>query len=995
MNKKSIIISLIVLTIVLIIGSSYAYLKAERESEEQSLSMKNFGVILLKDMVSVTLDKTVPMSDEDGIYNESTTFEIQNTGNVSANYKVSLVDKETKSTMSNNDIRYRLTRISSIDNTKETFEIRNLDSNGIIDEGVIEVSEIITYEIVLWIDIDANPLGQTFNKVVEVDAFQNNSLDRSGANPPEMLASMIPVYYEKQTDESGIWKIADITNRNKHYAWYNYADYKKSDAEDVKTMVATILPSGDISLDGTDDYVNLGYENYDFKNNISVVARFKVNSFPSNFFGYIIGNAEGAGFYFGVLNNKKIRVGIHVNGGYKDLTSTMTINGNTWYTVVATYDNNKIKLYIYQNGSLLEENEMSVTGAIKPSIAPLMLGGNPGVDGKPYGEFLNYIISDTLVYTDTLTDTEIKNYFTNEIIDYPKDNLLVEKIGFLESESNRWANVITLKEGERKLVDETFTSIPDTKYYEILDNGDIYLDGVNDFYNLGHANEELGSNISLVARFKLNSLNNETRIISNTQGGGCMIRILSTKKIGFSIHINGAYRDLMSTNLIEVGKWYTVVATYDNSKMKLYVYQEGKQIETKEQEQTGAITKSAAPFTLGSEPDAFGFPVDITSINGTISKAIIYKDTLTLEEITNNFTNEITNYPEDNILIDVGKGKYIEQKNYYTINDQGEITFNGQDNFLNLGYENYDFKNNVSLVTKFKIFSLNKSNNSLIGNAEGGGISLYVNNNNIRFEVHTGGSYHYLASDMTINENKWYTAVGTYDGSKMKLYIYQDGKQLEVKEQAQTGAITKSPAPLMLGGNPNAYGFPTDSFLNGSISSTYVYNDTLTDMEIESIGNDIKQYPKNNLLIAYEDFKEKSEREILLKSEPGTEIKTENIANVWVWIPRFKYNSLNESVNFSNGIKKEETTLQAFTNENKELVGFYVSKEDINNLEEVKQNIIDNNKNYEVHTINDNEKAAANYLLNSKYGNKSQLGNTLTNNRAVIDIYHEFPWLNE
>ena len=69
--------------------------------------------------------------------------------------------------------------------------------------------------------------------------------------------------------------------------------------------------------------------------------------------------------------------------------------------------------------------------------------------------------------------------------------------------------------------------------------------------------------------------------------------------------------------------------------------------------------------------------------------------------------------------------------------------------------------------------------------------------------------------------------------------------------------------------------------------------------------------------------------------------------------------------------------------------------EKLGTLEEVKQNIIDNNKNYEVHTINDNEKAAANYLLNSKYGNKSQLGNALTNNRAVIDIYHEFPWLNE
>ena len=45
-----------------------------------SISIANFGVILLTDMNSINIDKTYPMSDSEGLLNQSTTFQIQNTG---------------------------------------------------------------------------------------------------------------------------------------------------------------------------------------------------------------------------------------------------------------------------------------------------------------------------------------------------------------------------------------------------------------------------------------------------------------------------------------------------------------------------------------------------------------------------------------------------------------------------------------------------------------------------------------------------------------------------------------------------------------------------------------------------------------------------------------------------------------------------------------------------------------------------------------------------
>ena len=236
MKKKIFVLMILLIVVIAIIGTSYAYLKAETGStNDPTISLANFGVILLTDIDSINIDKTYPMSDSEGLANQSTTFQIQNTGSQIANYKVSLVDNDTvKSTMQNEDVRYQLKRTNETTKETVTFDITNLDSTGLLDEGSITAGTILTYEIVMWIDYDSNPNGQTFSKIVLVEGMQVASLDTSGANYPELLDNMIPVYYEATSDTEGVWKKADSKNLDSNYQWFDYDNYMWANAVTVK-----------------------------------------------------------------------------------------------------------------------------------------------------------------------------------------------------------------------------------------------------------------------------------------------------------------------------------------------------------------------------------------------------------------------------------------------------------------------------------------------------------------------------------------------------------------------------------------------------------------------------------------------------------------------------------------------------------------------------------------------------------------------------------------
>ena len=267
MKKKIIIIASFLLVIIAFVGSSFAYLKAEKGSvNNNQLTLGDLDVILLTDISNITIDKAVPVEDNEGLTNSKVTFQIKNNAGIIANYKVSLVDGTTKSTMLNKDVRYQLKRTNEATSETVTMDITNLADTGLIDTGIIETGVTYTYELVMWLDINSNPNGLVFAKNILVEGMQVASLDKSGANYPELLDNMIPVYYDKTSDTEGVWRVADSKNLNESYKWFDYNDFMWANAVTVKeTSTNTTLTLSDDSTancTGTDgvctrsDYLN-------------------------------------------------------------------------------------------------------------------------------------------------------------------------------------------------------------------------------------------------------------------------------------------------------------------------------------------------------------------------------------------------------------------------------------------------------------------------------------------------------------------------------------------------------------------------------------------------------------------------------------------------------------------------------------------------------------------------------------------------------------------
>ena len=267
MKKKIIIIASFLLVIIAFVGSSFAYLKAEKGSvNNNQLTLGDLDVILLTDISNITIDKAVPVEDSEGLTNSKVTFQIKNNAGIIANYKVSLVDGTTKSTMLNKDVRYQLKRTNEATSETVTMDITNLADTGLIDTGIIETGVTYTYELVMWLDINSNPNGLVFAKNILVEGMQVASLDKSGANYPELLDNMIPVYYDKTSDTEGVWRVADSKNLNETYKWFDYKDFMWANAVTVQEISTntTLTLSDDTTSNctGTDgvctrsDYLN-------------------------------------------------------------------------------------------------------------------------------------------------------------------------------------------------------------------------------------------------------------------------------------------------------------------------------------------------------------------------------------------------------------------------------------------------------------------------------------------------------------------------------------------------------------------------------------------------------------------------------------------------------------------------------------------------------------------------------------------------------------------
>ena len=162
----------------------------------------------------INIENAFPIIDSEGLKTTPYTLTIKNTGSLPY-----LFDLKMLSTTEENVIDMKYIKFQVNDDKSNTLYATN---NTISSNVMLYPNEEKTFKIKVWLDINTPnaELGKTFMaKLVTNGQAMYKTLDTSGANHPNLINGMIPVYYDESTKT---WKKADESNTINAHEWYNY-----------------------------------------------------------------------------------------------------------------------------------------------------------------------------------------------------------------------------------------------------------------------------------------------------------------------------------------------------------------------------------------------------------------------------------------------------------------------------------------------------------------------------------------------------------------------------------------------------------------------------------------------------------------------------------------------------------------------------------------------------------------------------------------------------
>ena len=224
----------------LLIGSSMAYLLFEASGTTQTISAGTLQLSYTNESEAIILNNAVPQSDEQGLNNNVYSITLTNTSTIKSYYELSLNNNCTvgnsytvngSSVTANVCIPNNYLKVAVKTNKDEDYTIKN--GGNVILSGYLEAKENISFEMIIWLTEETpndyqgqtetgTPRNVIYNgnfKIYTRQMLEDDNLDLSGANKPILASNMIPVYYDETSD---VWKKADKNNNNSNYQWYSY-----------------------------------------------------------------------------------------------------------------------------------------------------------------------------------------------------------------------------------------------------------------------------------------------------------------------------------------------------------------------------------------------------------------------------------------------------------------------------------------------------------------------------------------------------------------------------------------------------------------------------------------------------------------------------------------------------------------------------------------------------------------------------------------------------
>lgn len=359
----------------------------------------------------ISIQNAFPTIDSEGEKLTPYTLTIKNTGSLPYLFDLKMLSTTAENVIDTKYIKFQV-------NNSKSYTLYE-KSNIIASNIMIYPNEEKSFNIKIWLDINMpnTELGKTFiaNIVTSGQAIYR-TLDTSGANHPNLLDNMIPVYYD---ETSKTWKKADNSNIIEAYEWYNYDNNKWANVINIKSsnkQIYDITRNNNLKITEartnngnyiTDEkYLDINLSNYQY-NNISNIFRIKFNDITEDKI-YIISNNKMSYYYDTTINKFIFTIGSSIveSNEYK-------IEKNTWYILGYTYDQNKVSFYI--NGNKLSSTNISGNLSSNESF-------KIGTD-KTFKQLSNIEVGDIYIYKDILTAEEIRDNY-NTTINIIYDNLL-------------------------------------------------------------------------------------------------------------------------------------------------------------------------------------------------------------------------------------------------------------------------------------------------------------------------------------------------------------------------------------------------------------------------------------------------------------------------------------------------------------------------------------------------------------------------------------------
>lgn len=183
-NKLAIVIALIAVSMVTLVGSSYALFTKSLEGTKKVSIQTGTLKVNFTEGDSIRLENSAPMSDSAGVSTTPYTFTITNSGNIKAYYSVMLAEDSTN-TLSNTYLKYRLVGSDGYDSGAQDFS--SLNNNYFISASTLDIAKTVTYKLYMWVSSTAgNEIqGKTYQSKIVVQSVSNLVKYYNFGNPTE------------------------------------------------------------------------------------------------------------------------------------------------------------------------------------------------------------------------------------------------------------------------------------------------------------------------------------------------------------------------------------------------------------------------------------------------------------------------------------------------------------------------------------------------------------------------------------------------------------------------------------------------------------------------------------------------------------------------------------------------------------------------------------------------------------------------------------------